>query len=38
MEFFECECMETIGQDIHLTKFRAMDLNGYFPKSIMNKI
>lgn len=29
---------EQIGSDVRVTEFRQMDLKGYFPTSMMNKI
>lgn len=29
---------EQIGDDVRVTEFRQMDLKGYFPTSMMNKI
>lgn len=38
MEFYKAILMETVGNDLHVTEFQSMDLKGYFPKSLMNKV
>jgi hypothetical protein len=38
MDFFKGSQIEVVGNDIHITEFQTMDLKGYFPKSIMNKV
>jgi len=38
MYCFVCQLYEQVGDDVHITEFRQMDLNGYFPKSMMNKV
>ena len=38
MEFFKASQIEQVGNDIHIIEFQTMDLKGYFPKSIMNKV
>ena len=38
MQFFKISKCEQKGDDIHAVECWSMDLQGYFPKSMMNKI
>ena len=38
MEFFKATQYEQVGNDLHFLEFQQMDMKGYFPKSLMNKV
>jgi len=38
MEFFCASEIQKKGNDVHLTEFQQMDLKGYFPTMVMNKL
>jgi hypothetical protein len=38
IQYFKAAQIEQVGEDLHTVEFQSMDLQGYFPKSLMNKI
>jgi hypothetical protein len=38
MQYFKASQIEQVGEDLHTVEFQSMDLQGYFPKTLMNKI
>jgi hypothetical protein len=38
MQYFKVSQIEQVGNDLHAIEFQSMDLQGYFPKALMNKL